>query len=241
MLRRHEVGEADRLIVLFSRRRGKLGALAKGARKLTSRRAGHIELFTHVDLLLQERPGLDYVDQAETIDAFRPLREDLELTSYGYLVVELADALTSDGQEQTELYELLVDTLGALCGDVDPRTVVQHYTVLLLGIVGYQPQLEHCLVCEEAIEPGSNYFSVFLGGVVCPACGPREPSARPISHDALKLLRNLQRIATPGSVRLAVAPIVGRELGRLLRELVERHTERKLRSPDLIARLEPIE
>jgi hypothetical protein len=94
-----------------------------------------------------------------------------------------------------------------------------------------------CVVCDEELSPGKNAFSAFLGGALCPRCGPNEPSSHPIDTDVLKVLRNLQRAGLPGSAHFRVPEVVMRDVERILRDLVERHTERRLRTPDLLARL----
>lgn len=237
VLKRHDFGEADRVVVLFTRQRGKLRAVAKGVRRTTSRLAGHIELFAHADLQVARGRDLDLITQAETKNAFRRLREDLTLTTHAYLVVELVDALTEDDAEQADLFDVLVQTLGALEETRDPRLVVNHYQVLLLGQLGFRPALSTCLLCRDELQPGKNHFSAFLGGALCPRCGPTEVSAHPISSDALKVLRHLQRSGPPGSARIHLPDDIAREVDRILREVCERHMERRLRSPDLIARL----
>ncbi|MBA2451263.1 MAG: DNA repair protein RecO [Chloroflexi bacterium] len=237
VLKRHDFGEADRIVVLFTRQRGKLRAVAKGVRRTTSRLAGHLELFTRVELQMARGRELDIVTQAEIRDSFRGLREDLTRTSHAYFVAELADVLTEEQAEQPEVFDLLTATFGALETALDPRLVVDHYQIKLLDLVGFRPSLSTCLLCREELRPGMNAFSPFLGGALCPRCGPGEASARPISSDVLKVLRHLQRSGLPGTVRLRLSEALAREVGRTLRELSERHTECHLRSPDLIARL----
>lgn len=238
VLKRHDVSEADRVLVLFTRQRGKLRAVAKGIRKTTSRKAGHLELFTHADLQIEARRDLDLISQAETIESFRGLREELSRTTHAFLVAELADELTADHVEQGDLFELLVDTFRALASDAEPALVVQHYQVQLLSLAGYRPSLDTCLTCGSALEPGANFLSPFLGGALCPRCGPIEVSARPLSTDALRLMRNMQRSGPPGSIRVRVPTGVSREVERALRDMVERHTERRVRSSELIARID---
>ena len=238
VLKRHDFGEADRILVLFSRERGKLRAIGKGSRRTTSRLAGHLELFTHAELQVARGRDLDVIAQADTRSPFRRLREDLARITHAYLVAELADALTEEQAEQPELFDLLVRTFGALEAETDLRLVVDHYLMALLGIAGFRPSLAGCLLCREELRPGRNSFSPFLGGALCPRCGPAEASARPISSDVLKVLRHLQRSGPPGTVRLRLPETVGREVDRTLRDLAERHMERRLRSPELIARLQ---
>jgi DNA repair protein RecO (recombination protein O) len=237
VLRRIDFGEADRVLILFTRERGKLPVVAKGVRRISSRMAGHLELFTHAELQLAKGTNLDVVTQADTRNPFRALREDLTRTSTAYLVAELADALTEEAMEQPELFDLLTATFRALGATDDPRLLVAHYQLRLLDVAGFRPVLMACVVCQAELAPGRNAFSAFLGGALCPRCGPGEPSARPIHSDVLKVLRNLQRAGLPGSAHFRVPEGIMREVERTLREVAERHTERRLRTPDLLARL----
>jgi DNA repair protein RecO (recombination protein O) len=237
VLRRIDFGEADRVLVLFTRERGKLPVVAKGIRRLSSRSAGHLELFTDAEIQLAKGANLDVVTQAETRHAFRRVREDLTRTTTAYLIAETADALTEEGVEQAELHDLLVATLEALETTDDPRLLAAHYQLRLLDVAGFRPVLLTCVNCDADLLPGRNGFSAVLGGALCPSCGPSEPSSRLIDTDVLKVLRNLQRAGLPGSVRFRVPEATMREAERILRDLLERHTERRLRTPDLLARL----
>ena len=237
VLRRVDFGEADRVLVLFTRERGKVPVVAKGVRRMSSRMAGHLELFTQSELLLAKGANLDVVTQAETRDAFRPLREDLTRTTTAYSIVEMTDALTEEALEQPELYDLLTATFRALGTAEDPRLVAAHFQIRLLDVTGFRPVLMRCVTCSAELAPGRNALSATLGGVLCPRCSPLEPSARPIQTDVLKVLRNLQRAGLPGSVAFRVPDMVMRDVERTLRETIERHTDRRLRSPELLARL----
>jgi DNA repair protein RecO (recombination protein O) len=212
VLRRVDFGEADRVLVLFTRERGKMPVVAKGIRRMSSRMAGHLELFTRSELMLAKGANLDVVTQAETRDSYRAVREDLTRTSTAYLIVELTDALTEEDVEHPELFELLTATFRALGTTDDPRLVAAHYQLRLLDVSGFRPVLMQCINCHEDLAPGRNAFSAFLGGALCPRCGPSEPSSRPIDTDVLKVLRNLQRSGLPGSARFRVPELVMREV-----------------------------
>src|SRR3712207_8076960 len=120
VLKRIDFGEADRVLVIFTRDRGKLSVVAKGIRRISSRKAGHLELFTHAEIQLARGANLDVVTEATTRDAFRGLRDDLARTSHAYLVAELVDALTEEAAEQPEVFDLLVQTLSAPEDAPDP-------------------------------------------------------------------------------------------------------------------------
>ncbi|MBI3915321.1 MAG: DNA repair protein RecO, partial [Chloroflexi bacterium] len=96
ILKRTDMGEADRLLTLYTRDHGKLRAMAKGARKPASRKSGHVELFMHSELLLARGRNLDIVTQAETRHAFLPLQSDLHRLGYAYYFAELLDQFTED-------------------------------------------------------------------------------------------------------------------------------------------------
>src|SRR5512143_2148764 len=89
IIKRTDVGEADRLLTLFTAERGKLRVIAKGARKPSSHKSGHVELFNHVNLLIAKGRNLDLITQAETLDSYLPLRGDLDRLGYAYYLGEL--------------------------------------------------------------------------------------------------------------------------------------------------------
>ena len=236
VLKRMDLGEADRILTLYTREHGKLRAVAKGVRKTTSRSAGHLEPFILSDLALAVGKELDVISQAETKNAFREVREDLILTTHAYYLAELTDLLTDDRLENREVFDALVDGLTALAERQDARLVIISFQLRVLDALGYRPELRECVSCRATIQPGKNQFSALLGGVVCPGCGPNELSARPIGTEALKLVRYLQQ--SGGFRPLNVDGRVSREAEMLLRDYAEQIVEHRLRSPALIARVQ---
>ena len=99
VLKRIDFGEADRILTLYTPERGKVRAIAKGGRRIASRKSGHVELFTHAALLLAEGRQLDIVTQAETVRPYRRIREDLIRTTYAYHIAELVDRFIEEGLE----------------------------------------------------------------------------------------------------------------------------------------------
>lgn len=235
VLKRTDLGEADRILTLYTRDQGKLRAVAKGVRRTTSRSAGHLEPFTLSDVLFATGRELDVVSQADTLESFRAVREDLRLATYAYYLAEVLDLLTEERMENRAAFDALVSSLRALPGADDPRLVLVSYHLQLLETLGYRPELRQCLGCRAVIEPGPNQFSALVGGVLCPTCGSREASARPVGVPALKLLRYVQQAAAYPALSAPAA--VTREAEGLLRTYAEYIVERRLRSPTLIARV----
>jgi DNA repair protein RecO (recombination protein O) len=234
VLKHSDWGEADRMLWLYTREMGKVRAIAKGVRKMRSRKAGHLEPFTRVNLLLARGRDLLIVTQAETIDAYLNLRESLLGVGYAAYVVELLDRFTYDEDENAVLYRLLVNTLQRLNTLAEPSVALRYYEVHLLDLLGYRPQLTVCLGCGEEIRAQDQYFSASQGGVYCPNCGLNANEARPISMPALKYLRHFQRSNFSEASRARPALEVQREIERLLYDYLRFILERDLNSPDFI-------
>src|SRR5512135_217189 len=154
ILRHSDYGEADRLLTVYSAQLGKTRALVKGARKITSRKAGHLEPFTHVKLQLAKGRDLPLVTQADTVDAYLPLRENLLLTSQASYIMELLDRFTyEDGTENSAIFRPLTETLARLASGADPWVVTRYYEMRLLDYLGFRPQLFQCASCGKEVLP----------------------------------------------------------------------------------------
>lgn len=247
VLRRSDFGEADRLLTVFTPERGKLRLVAKGARKPSSRKSGHVELFCHSQFLVAVGRELDIVTQAETLEPYRGLRQDLLPTTYAYYVAELADAFTGERDENRPLFDLLKDTFGWLSaaaeeeaaqgpGDALPL-LARYYELHLLSLVGYQPQLFVCVGCRERLEPQVNYISAAEGGVLCPGCGYDRVGTRELSLNALKVLRFLQTRDWEACRLLRLTPASLAEVERVMNDYITYYLERRLKSIDFLHRL----
>lgn len=234
VLRHSDWGEADRLLGLYTREAGKLRAIVKGARKMRSRKAGHLEPFTRVQLMLARGRDLWIVTQVETVDAYLPLREDLQRIAQASYVIELLDRYTYEEGQNRLVYTLLVDTLARLSEANDYFQVVRYYELQLLDLLGFRPELVNCVKCGELIKPQDQFYSALLGGALCPACGQREISARPISMPALKYLRHFQRSTFKEAARAQVPAEIRQEVEAVIQYFLTYHLERGLNSPAFI-------
>ncbi len=237
ILRHSDFGEADRLLTIFTREAGKLRAIAKGVRKARSRKAGHVEPFTRTSLQLARGRDLFILTQAEAVDGFATLREDLVLLGYASYIIELLDRSTTDEVENRSLYNLLIRTLSRLNRGDDPNLVTRYYELRLLDYVGFRPQLLRCAQCDAGIKPEDQYFSAFHGGVICPKCGQRDPEARPISMQALKFFRHFQRSSYQEAARANISPPVYAEMEILMQYYLTYSLERGLNSPSFLRRV----
>ena len=193
ILRHARWGEADRLLTVFTKELGKVRAVAKGVRKTRSRKAGHLEPFMHSALQLAQGRDLWIVTQAESLDDFISLREDLQKTGYAAYIIELLDRFTYEDGPNFSVYQLLLESLKRLDGDDPIFVLIHYYEIRLLDMMGYRPQLFNCVICGEEIKPEDQFFSAMQGGVVCPKCAHKGEDVRMISMAALRYLRHFQR------------------------------------------------
>jgi DNA repair protein RecO (recombination protein O) len=238
VLRHSDWGEADRLLTLFTREMGKLRAVAKGARKARSRKAGHLEPFTHVRLQLAKGRDLTIVTQAETVDAYIAIRDNLIKTGYAAYTAELLDRFTYEEEaESSTPFRLLVETLGRISFESDEWLAVRYYEMRLLDYLGFRPQLFACANCEEKIEPVDQFFSPLVGGVICPRCGGGLPGLWTISVDALKYLRHFQRSSYAEASRAHPASDTKKELETLMQGFFTYLLERELNTPGFMKQI----
>jgi DNA repair protein RecO (recombination protein O) len=230
VLKRLDLGEADKIVTLFTPGLGKVRAVAKGVRKLKSRLAGHIELFSFSTMMLAMGRNLDVVTQSETIDPFRHIRADLWRTVHACYACELLDRLTEERMESYPAFKLLLTFLRWLDGGEPPELCLRSYELQLLGVLGYGPSLTHCVNCQALLQPEVNYFSAPVGGMLCPACGTHAGTARPVSVAAQKVLRVLARGDIETMRRLRVSPDLHRELEAITRGAAMHVLEADLKS-----------
>ncbi len=235
VLKRSDFGEADRLLVLFTPGGGKLRLLAKGVRKVPSRKAGHVEPFMRSRFLVARGRSLDIVTQAETVDAYLGLRESLELTTYACYLAELVDAFCEEGEENEALYRLLSYALGRLAAGDGPALLARFFEVKLLGLVGYRPELQRCVACGATHEPARVFLSLNEGGMRCPRCGRSAPATLEVTLGAFKVLRYLQGQEYPAVRALRLRPATAREVEQVLRRYLAFILERGLKSAEFLS------
>ena len=234
VLRQRKLGDADKIITLYTANHGKLDVVAKGVRKTRSRLAGHVEPLTQAMFMLAKGKSLDVVTQVETVESFQQVRDDLDRLSRGLYCAELLEKFTETHEEHFSLYRLLLDTLRRLGEREDIDTPVRYFEMALLDELGYRPELEECVTCRRALAPVTNYWSAGGGGAVCPDCRIEESAVRPLSPNAVKLLRLLLHGRFADVARVSVDPQLASELERAMREYVRWVLERDVRSAGFI-------
>lgn len=193
VVRHTNYDEADRFITFLTPYKGKISALAKGVRKLNSRKAGHLQPFTYVDVQLSKGKGSSLlVTQVSTIESYPGIRASLDKTVRASCILELADRFSLEEMENVPLFQLTLDTLRRMDKAEDIYPVQRYFDLQLLSVTGYRPQLFECVRCRKKILPEDQFIHYGLGGVLCPDCGSQTRGARFISMNSLKYFRYYQ-------------------------------------------------
>lgn len=239
ILKRRNFGEADRQVTLLTPQYGKFDALAKGARKPTSKKTGHVELFMKSDMLIAKGRSLDIITQAEMLNPYLAIREDLERGAYASYVAELLDRFTfdSDDTDTQRLFHLLEQTFARLNSEDDIRCAVRYYELRLLDEVGFRPELTECVIMRDEVEPVDQFFSFGDGGVVSIAGASHTAGLVNLPVTTLKLLRFLQRSAYQQTTELTLSDALHRDAERIMLGYLSYILESRVQSVDFIHRL----
>jgi len=238
VLRHADWGEADRILTLYTREQGMVRALAKGARKVTSRKAGHLQPFTHITVQLAKGRDLLIITQVETINAYLPLHDNLVKTGYAAYVVELLLRFSyEDEGANPSIFRLLTETLDRLEKEEDAWLPVRYYEMRFLDAVGFRPQLFQCANCSREILPEDQFFSFTAGGVICPRCGEGIPNLKSISLEMLKYLRHFQRSSYKEASKARPSLEVQKEAEVLMQGYFTYLLERELNTPGFLKKV----
>ncbi len=247
ILKRSDLGEADRILTLFTPTKGKFHAIAKGIRRPISKKAGHLELLSHSQLQVALGRNLDIVTQAEIRENFLQLRSDLWHMTCGLYLAELVDRFIEDNTQHPEVYSLMLEMLRSLEADVlelqeaklkgtlapgqeHVRTnlLLRYFEIHLLAYIGYEPTFRKCAHCANELRPEENGFAPALGGALCPQCS--RFWVRSLSMNALKVLRLLQRSKWKEVPRLRLDSSIQLEMEAVMHDLLRFHLERDLKA-----------
>ena len=226
VLRTYKLGEADRIVSLYSRGRGKIRAVAKGVRRTKSKFGSSLEPASIVRLQLYEGRNLDIITQAERNVSLVAARTDLEL--YGQLstVLEIVDQLGMEGESNPALYKLTVGAVTELDRTKNPL-VVAAFIAKVLKLEGVQPVIDRCVICSAKERLVA--FALHEGGVLCHGCR----RGHPLSEQARLALADI----FAGRVRHVLDTTeesVATELQALAGGIIEQHLERRLQSHNVL-------
>lgn len=152
VLSRRDFGESDRILSVYSKNHGKLSLIAKGIKKLKSRKRGHLEVFSLIKFSASESKGIDIMTEAEAISNFESIRKDLRKITVAYYFVEIINKINKEGEKNTALYELLVKFLGLLEETNALKRLRLEFAYKTLVLLGYWPEGKELDEADKELE-----------------------------------------------------------------------------------------
>jgi len=223
VLRGRPLGEADRILTLFTDERGKLDAVAKGVRRARSHLAGRLEFGTECAFGMHRGRSLDVIASADILNSPWSGLVEPERFAAASLVAELVDAFCEPDLALPDVYALLIGAIGAIAASPAPRTLLPRFCLRLLDMLGLAPPLTTCVACGRDLPAGTVWLDAQAGGIVDESCCERWrdlPALQPPDLESLRALARPRELAvaaslhaTPGAAG-AVQELVAHHLGR---------------------------
>jgi DNA repair protein RecO (recombination protein O) len=236
VIRTHDYSESNKIVNIYTREFGKLGVMARGAKKPSSRLSAVSQIFTYGYFVFQTGSGLGTLQQGEMISSLRGIREDIFKTAYASYVVDLLDKSVDEKQSNPYLFELLFQTLKYINENVDVEIITNIFEMKMLNVLGLYPIMNHCAICGN--NDGKFAFSIRENGLICHRCFQKDPYLLPISQAAIRLLRlfyffDIQRLGT-----ISVKPETKKELHRAISMYYEEYSGLHLKSKRFLDQIE---
>lgn len=235
VLRYRRLGEADRIVSLLTPHRGKVDVVARGVLRARSKLAGHLEPGTRLEVALAAGRNMDIVTQAQALDSFGAIRDDLDRLSAAMYVLELADRLTVEHADAHGLYGHLHAALVRLARGDGHHLVVRSYELAMLGATGFRPEFTVCLNCGEPVDAGLASWSAIEGGVYCRSCAGHRPGVSPIDPTVLRVLRAYQSQTYEEAGRIRLSDDLAARLESTMHALMHAVIEREIGSARFIS------
>lgn len=238
VLKNSKMGEADSLLTIFTRKLGRISAVAKGARRPKSQLLAGIQPFCYSEFVLYKGKNLYQVSQCDPKQIFYKIREDMNKLSYGAYILELVEAVITEGQTNNRLFNLMGKTLSLLImEDIELHTIIRTFELKLLHYAGFKPQFASCVSCGD--KEGQGYkFSSQQGGLICNKCHQEDPTALKISETTIRLANYLLSKEINEVYKLKINNFLNNELKIILKKYIMEHINKyHFKSLELVDKL----
>jgi DNA repair protein RecO (recombination protein O) len=165
--------DADKIFTLFSKEMGKISAVARGVRKISSRRAGNLDTLNLVSISIRENlNAFNDIEEVKTLESYKDLKKDLKKSLKAYYLIELIHKSIEEGEQNEDLFNLLQKSLKIMQKTADPDFVVNYFEMHFMNLLGYKMTLDKCRVCSRVLSKSweKYFFNVENGSFECGDC-----------------------------------------------------------------------
>jgi DNA repair protein RecO (recombination protein O) len=228
IIKRHNFGEADRILTIYTREYGKIKVLAKGVRKTHSKLGGHLELFYVTEFLIHKGKNIDIVSGAELKKRYKNI-DDKNLINYFFAISELLYFATEEREENIAIYNLTDEILSKIsCLNVFVLFFL--YELKLYNYLGYHPETGKCAMCGKNLVSKEVNFLFRVGGTICQECARKKSESIKISDNTYKIIRFAKNASVKNLLKIDYKNDVMGELEHVIRQMRYEIIERELKS-----------
>lgn len=245
-LKSYNLGEADKIIVMYSKDYGIIRCVAKGVRKPVSKFGGRMEMLVANKLLIAKGKKLDIICQAESVDTFKEIRRDIAKLTHSIYCAELINTFGLENDtNSSKIYEIFFESLknislSSAANDILWTTI--RFQLRLMKQLGYAVELDTCVKCNNSVENSSmvrqNYFCAESGGIVCGSCKSEFYGTVDITPNVVKILKDAMNFDFPEDEALynkdSQNQIKLSTCFNILKEYISVRSHKKLKTPELI-------
>ena len=238
-LKSYNLGEADKIMVMYSRDFGIIKCVAKGVKRSKSTLGGRMQSFMANNLLVAKGRNLDIVCQAENLESFSKLKTDLDRLSYAFYCSELINVFgTENDSNSSQIYDLLFETFKNLSisdGIEEIMWTVLRFKLKLAEYLGYAVELDHCVRCNKTEQKYKTYhfFCPDTGGVICSECFHKSPRTFEIDRRHIKLLKDAANYDFPFDTDYTDKTLLFSSFN-ILKEFISHRSDKKLKTPEIM-------
>lgn len=231
------IGEADKIVKIFTKDKGKISVSAKGARKQKSHLAAGTQIFSYCDFFIYKGRNYNIIQQLEIISTFHGIREDIIKLTYASYFLELLDSVTEEEETNEELLFLVLKALSVLeKTDRNPKLITRIYELRLMSLIGYMPEISQCINCggQEEIYR----FSSKLGGILCNSCIQKDIYSHKMSQATWYTIQYILSSDLVNLFKFTIDESILDELEKITKSYLSYHIEKRFNTLDFLKEIE---
>lgn len=229
IIKRSNIGEADRLLTIITDRLGKIKAISKGVRKTKSHLAGSLEPYMLLDLQLHEGKTFFLVTGSSIVNQYQNIHSDIKKTAKAFFIGELIDKFVEENHSAKNIFDLVNITFSAVEAGQN-KLLILAFQLKIVEEVGYKPETENCVHCKKKLSEEQNFWDSVEGGIICGNCQERYHHGEKITNNAIKLLRFVENNNYNKIDKLKLPKNIENELDKILSEYIESILEKDIKS-----------
>ncbi len=239
LLIRRDFRETSIIAEFFTKEFGKISGLLKGIRTQPEKFASNLEPFSLNEIIFYRKThsSLHLISQVDKLDNFTRIRQSLEKTTMASFMMELVASVMQPEDINEEIFNLSLSSLKELETNYNPNKITTIFKIKMLALSGFKPHFDSCVCCLDKIM-GQSKFSLALGGLLCPRCMQKDPTARAIFRGTVATILHIERNDFRTSLNLGLNPMIKKELDLILNAFLNFHLGKELKSQKLLDKLE---